>query len=36
MDVAVLGGGNGAHAAAVDITLRGCSVRYWRRDGAAL
>ncbi|WP_108662966.1 NAD/NADP octopine/nopaline dehydrogenase family protein [Acuticoccus kandeliae] len=36
MDVAVLGGGNGAYAAAVDITLRGARVRYWRRDREAL
>jgi opine dehydrogenase len=36
MDVAVLGGGNGAFAAATDITLRGGNVRYWRRDSDAL
>ena len=36
MNVAVLGGGNGSYAAAVDITLRGGSVRLWRRDAEAL
>jgi opine dehydrogenase len=30
--VAVLGGGNGSHAAVVDLTLRGHEVRWWRRD----
>ncbi|WP_158882076.1 NAD/NADP octopine/nopaline dehydrogenase family protein [Amycolatopsis anabasis] len=32
MIVTVLGGGNGAHAAAVDLTLRGHEVRWWRRS----
>ena len=36
MKTAVIGGGNGSFAAAVDITLRGHSVRFWRRDAAAL
>ena len=36
MNVAVLGGGNGSYAAAVDITLRGSTVRFWRRDTVAL
>ncbi len=31
MKVAVLGGGNGAHAAVVDLTLKGCDVVWWRR-----
>ncbi|WP_216205249.1 NAD/NADP-dependent octopine/nopaline dehydrogenase family protein [Amycolatopsis aidingensis] len=31
MIVAVLGGGNGSHATAVDLTLRGHEVRWWRR-----
>jgi opine dehydrogenase len=36
MRVAVLGGGNGAHAAAADLTERGHEVRHWRRDASAL
>src|SRR2546426_4461527 len=36
MKVAVLGGGNGAYAAAADLTLQGHEVRFWRRDTAAL
>lgn len=34
--VAVLGGGNGAHAAVVDLTLKGFEVAWWRRDAAGL
>jgi opine dehydrogenase len=33
--VAVLGGGNGSHAAVVELTIRGHEVRWWRRDAAA-
>jgi opine dehydrogenase len=29
--IAVLGGGNGSHAAVVDLSLRGHEVRWWRR-----
>lgn len=36
MRIAVLGGGNGAYAAAADLAERGHEVRLWRRDGAAL
>ncbi len=36
MRVAVLGGGNGAHAAIADLSEQGHEVRHWRRDGAAL
>jgi opine dehydrogenase len=36
MLVAVLGGGNGAFAAAGDFALAGHDVRLWRRDQAAL
>jgi opine dehydrogenase len=36
MEIAVLGGGNGAHAAAADLTEQGHRVRFWRRDAAAL
>ncbi len=32
MDIAVLGGGNGSHAAAVDLSEQGHRVRFWRRD----
>ncbi|MEJ8570595.1 NAD/NADP-dependent octopine/nopaline dehydrogenase family protein [Microbaculum marinum] len=32
MEIAVLGGGNGSHAAAVDLTEQGHAVRFWRRD----
>jgi len=33
MEIAVLGGGNGSHAAAADLTEAGHRVRFWRRDG---
>ena len=36
MRIAVLGGGNGAFAAAADLTEQGHEVRWWRRDAAAL
>ncbi len=36
MDIAVLSGGNGAHAAAADLTELGHRVRFWRRDRAAI
>jgi opine dehydrogenase len=36
MKVAVLGGGHGCHAAAVELTEAGHDVRFWRRDTAAL
>jgi opine dehydrogenase len=36
MEIAVLGGGNGAHAAAADLTELGHRVRFWRRDAAAI
>jgi len=36
MDIAVLGGGNGSHAAAADLTEAGHRVRFWRRDTGAL
>jgi len=36
MEIAVLGGGNGAHAAAVDLTEAGHRVRFWRRDPKAI
>lgn len=32
MEIAVLGGGNGSHAAAADLSERGHRVRFWRRD----
>ena len=32
MKIAVLGGGNGAYAAAADLSERGHEVRFWRRD----
>lgn len=35
MEIAVLGGGNGSTAAAVDLTEQGHNVRFWRRDGSA-
>jgi len=35
MRIAVLGGGNGAYAAAADLTERGHEVRFWRRDALA-
>ena len=36
MEIAVLGGGNGSYAAAVDLTNSGHRVRLWRRDSAAI
>ena len=36
MEIAVLGGGNGAYACAADLSAQGHRVRFWRRDGAAL
>ncbi len=36
MDIAVLGGGNGSHAAAADLTEAGHRVRFWRRDAASI
>lgn len=36
MEIAVLGGGNGCYAAAVDLSEKGHRVRFWRRDAAAL
>ncbi len=36
MRIAVLGGGNGAYAAAADLTEKGHEVRLWRRDAEAL
>lgn len=36
MNIAVLGGGHGAYAAAADLALAGHNVRLWRRDAAAL
>ena len=36
MKIAVLGGGNGAYAAAADLSERGHEVRFWRRNTAAL
>lgn len=36
MQIAVLGGGNGSHAAAADLSQQGHEVRFWRRDAAAL
>lgn len=35
MKIAVLGGGNGSAAAAVDLTEQGHSVRFWRRNSEA-
>ncbi|HSD54487.1 MAG TPA: NAD/NADP octopine/nopaline dehydrogenase family protein [Burkholderiales bacterium] len=35
MKVAVLGGGNGGHAAAADLAEQGHEVRFWRRDATA-
>lgn len=35
MKIAVLGGGNGSHAAAADFTEAGHEVRFWRRTAAA-
>src|SRR3954470_16575195 len=36
MKIAVIGGGNGAYAAAADLTRRGHEVRLWRRNAEAL
>jgi len=36
MQIAVLGGGNGAVAAAADLSEKGHAVRFWRRDAVAL
>jgi opine dehydrogenase len=36
MDIAILGGGHGCHAAAADLSEQGHRVRFWRRDRAAL
>jgi opine dehydrogenase len=36
MRIAVLGGGNGAFAAAADLTEKGHEVRWWRRDASGL
>jgi opine dehydrogenase len=36
MDIAVIGGGHGAYAAAASLTEQGHKVRMWRRDTAAL
>lgn len=36
MEIAVLGGGNGSYAAAVDLTEQGHSVRFWRRNAEAI
>ncbi|MFN2643376.1 MAG: NAD/NADP octopine/nopaline dehydrogenase family protein [Burkholderiales bacterium] len=36
MKLAVIGGGNGAYAAAADLTERGHEVRLWRRNAEAL
>jgi opine dehydrogenase len=35
MEIAVLGGGNGAYATAADLALHGHTVRWWRRDSKA-
>jgi opine dehydrogenase len=34
VDIAVLGGGHGCHAAAVELTEKGHRVRWWRRDAS--
>ena len=36
MRIAVIGGGNGAYAAAADLSEKGHEVRFWRRDAEAL
>src|SRR5687768_5213089 len=36
MKISVIGGGNGAYAAAADLTEQGHEVRMWRRNTAAL
>jgi opine dehydrogenase len=35
MNIAVLGGGNGAYAAAADLSEQGHAVRWWRRNASA-
>ena len=35
MEIAVIGGGHGCHAAAADLSERGHRVRLWRRDREA-
>jgi len=35
MRIAVLGGGNGSHAAVVDLSLKGFEVAWWRRSAAS-
>ena len=35
MEIAVIGGGHGCYAAAVDLTEKGHNVRLWRRDATA-
>ncbi len=36
MEISVLGGGNGSHAAAADLTANGHNVRFWRRNSEAV
>jgi opine dehydrogenase len=36
LEIAVIGGGNGAYAAAADLTEKGHRIRLWRRDAAGL
>ena len=36
MEIAILGGGHGCHAAVADLSEQGHQVRFWRRDRAAL
>lgn len=36
MEIAVLGGGHGGHAAAADLALAGHAVRFWRRQAGGL
>jgi opine dehydrogenase len=36
LEIAVIGGGNGAYAAAADLTKKGHRIRLWRRDEAGL
>lgn len=36
MEIAVLGGGNGSHAAAIDLSEQGHRVRFWRRNADAV
>ena len=36
MKIAVIGGGHGCYAAAVELSEKGHEVRLWRRDAAAL